>query len=65
MLAPGMKPFSDLDLQLKTQLANGDHNIQSVQEEHHGKFLHRQLVQVLYGGSGTHLFYKIIIVIGN
>ncbi|KAM4551196.1 polyamine-transporting ATPase 13A3-like isoform 1-T1 [Odontesthes bonariensis] len=48
MLAPGMKPFNDLDLQLKTQLPNGDHNVQSVHEEHHWKFLHRQHIQIRF-----------------
>lgn len=48
MSAPGKKPFDSLDLPSAAQLpnGNGDHGIGAVHEEHHGKFAHRQPVQI-------------------
>lgn len=47
MLAPGWKPFDDLDVKPKTQHPNGDfdHQVCSVHDE---QLLHGQQVQVCY-----------------
>lgn len=48
MLAPGKKPFHSLDPPSKDQLPNGDgeHSFIDVDEEHHGKFAHKQPFEV-------------------
>ncbi|XP_037837958.1 probable cation-transporting ATPase 13A3 isoform X2 [Kryptolebias marmoratus] len=50
ILAPGRKPFDDLDSPLKTQLQNGDidHNVCFVLQEHQEKHPHDQHVQIKY-----------------
>ncbi|XP_047446423.1 polyamine-transporting ATPase 13A3-like isoform X2 [Mugil cephalus] len=47
MLAPGKKPFDDLDLQSKTQLPNGDGD-HSTEEELHGECLYGPSAQINY-----------------
>ncbi|XP_051809518.1 polyamine-transporting ATPase 13A3-like isoform X1 [Acanthochromis polyacanthus] len=50
MLAPGRKPFDDLDLLSKTQIPNGDgdHIPSHSNSERHGNFPHRQPAQIQY-----------------
>uniref|UniRef100_A0A3Q1CHX1 Uncharacterized protein n=1 Tax=Amphiprion ocellaris TaxID=80972 RepID=A0A3Q1CHX1_AMPOC len=50
MLAPGKKPFDDLDLLSKTQIPNGDgdHIPSDSNSERHENFPHRQPAQIQY-----------------
>ncbi|CAJ1071911.1 probable cation-transporting ATPase 13A3 isoform X1 [Xyrichtys novacula] len=48
MVAPGRKPFDGLDLLSSDQLPNGDHSIDAVHEELHGKFTHTKSAQIHY-----------------
>ncbi|MEQ2279041.1 hypothetical protein AMECASPLE_005382 [Ameca splendens] len=56
MLAPGRKPFDDLDVKPKTQLPNGDfdHQVCSVHDE---QLLHGQQVQIQYFTHHSFRYY--------
>ncbi|KAM9720213.1 polyamine-transporting ATPase 13A3-like [Menidia menidia] len=59
MLAPGLRPFSDVDQKLNTPLPNGDrdHGVQSVHEGPHGKFLYSEDVQIRYFSHHSATYY--------
>ncbi|KAM9428180.1 polyamine-transporting ATPase 13A3-like isoform 2-T2 [Salvelinus alpinus] len=50
MLAPGKRPFDGVDLLSPLHIPNGDsiHSFSALQDEHQGKYIHIQPVQVCY-----------------
>ncbi|XP_014045343.1 polyamine-transporting ATPase 13A3 isoform X2 [Salmo salar] len=50
MLAPGKRPFDDVDLLSPLHIPNGDsiHSFSALQDGHQGKYIHIQPVQVCY-----------------